>query len=537
MVRFNCSQQPPLIPRNGHTLEVLIPCRVSSPGAGKQDIRSNDDQQAELEKWLKGNIDLPFKITVLAGSGSGECLERAEYLQLMDLVESDHFDLVISEDLGRIVRRIHAHLFCELCIDHNTRLIALNDHVDTAEDGWQDRSIFSAWHHERSNRDTSDRIKRTHRNRFLQGGTLPVQIYGYRKKPGAKSDVDLEKLPEAEKIYAEWFNRLDRGAYYTEIADWLNKLVVPLGPYCRANKWTGSIVSRITHNWILKGVRFRNKKRSKRHNASGKYKSEAADPSELLIRPVPHLAFFEPAYYDRVVAKADERNAKFRRNGHGSVDPCRNHAKKRVRFPGQCINCGICGRQYVFGANGQKDRLMCMGAREHKCWNGISLHGPLATEKVSAAVFSQIESLADFEPEFLAMVNGEAQRFDSAQTDQLWEISRKIDSAGREIDNLMKFIRGGDDSTRVRDELKALEVQQTKCLHERQLLADTPQNRLILPPVAEIKELAREAFRDLTTNSYDFARRLRTVTAQIQLNRGRQYANCASRSYVHYLLT
>jgi hypothetical protein len=47
MVRFKCSLQPPLAPRNGHMLEVLIPCRVSSPGSGKQDIRSNDDQKAQ----------------------------------------------------------------------------------------------------------------------------------------------------------------------------------------------------------------------------------------------------------------------------------------------------------------------------------------------------------------------------------------------------------------------------------------------------------------------------------------------------------
>jgi predicted site-specific integrase-resolvase len=129
-----------------------------------------DDQGALHNRWLNERAGLPYKVTVVAGSGSGEYLERTEYLQLIELVESDRFDLVLTEDLGRIVRRIHAHLFCELCVDHQTRLIAINDHVDTAEDGWQDRSIFSAWHHERSNRDTSERIKRTHRSRFLQGG-------------------------------------------------------------------------------------------------------------------------------------------------------------------------------------------------------------------------------------------------------------------------------------------------------------------------------------------------------------------------------
>lgn len=161
--------KPPLTARNGHTLRVILPCRVSDPGPGKQDIMSLADQEAQYRRWLSEHTALPTEITVVAGSGSGEWLEREEYLHLIELVESDQFDLVLTEDLGRIVRRIHAHLFCELCVDQRTRCVALNDDVDTCVPGWQDRSIFSAWHHERSNRDTSDRIKRSHHNRFEQG--------------------------------------------------------------------------------------------------------------------------------------------------------------------------------------------------------------------------------------------------------------------------------------------------------------------------------------------------------------------------------
>ena len=174
-----------------------------------QDIRSLDDQGSLHERWIKDHIDQPYEVKVLAGSGSGEYLERAEYLELIELVDSDQWDLVLTEDLGRILRRIQAHMFCEACVDHHTRLIAINDHVDTAEAGWQDRSIFSAWHHERSNRDTSDRIKRSHRSRFQQGGTASLPIFGYRKKPDAKTDGDWERVPEAKEVYREWFDRLD----------------------------------------------------------------------------------------------------------------------------------------------------------------------------------------------------------------------------------------------------------------------------------------------------------------------------------------
>jgi DNA invertase Pin-like site-specific DNA recombinase len=224
---------PPLVPRNGRTLEVLVPVRVSDPRPGKQDERSLDEQRVLLETWLKAHTKLPVKVHVLAWKGSGEGLENEEYLRLLRMIGSRKFDLVLCEDLGRIVRRIHAHLVCELCEDTGTRLIALNDHVDTAQSNWRDASIFAAWHHERANRDTSERIKRTHRGRFAAGGCLPQPIFGIIKPAGAKTDADLRKDPPAEVIYKDWFAKLDDGGTYADVSDWLNGNKTPLPPHAR----------------------------------------------------------------------------------------------------------------------------------------------------------------------------------------------------------------------------------------------------------------------------------------------------------------
>jgi len=77
--------------------------------------------------------------------------------------------LVIAEDLGRIFRRAHSQLFCELCEDYATRLVAINDNVDTGQDGWRVLAGFASVRHELYNADTSKRIRRSLRNRFLQG--------------------------------------------------------------------------------------------------------------------------------------------------------------------------------------------------------------------------------------------------------------------------------------------------------------------------------------------------------------------------------
>ena len=236
---------------------------------------------------------------------------------------------------------------------------SLDHHRDVRlpwEEGWQDRSIFSAWHHERSNRETSDRIKRTHGSRFDQGGCAAFPIFGIIKPPGAKSDLDWHNDPQAEAMYKRWFEMLDNDALYAEIAEWRNREGVETGPFCDAEEWDGPMVGRVSHNPLLKGYRQRNRRKSKR-NAKGKYVSVKAEPQELRLRHVPHLAFFKEGFYDRVIAKADARNAKYRRTDTSEADPCRGRSKKRTRFPGQTLRCIRCGFDFVWGGHGQTDRL------------------------------------------------------------------------------------------------------------------------------------------------------------------------------------
>jgi hypothetical protein len=416
---FSSTLQPPVVPKDGATIRVLVACRVSDPRPGKQDERSLADQALLHEEWLKAHLDSPYEVRILEGRESGECIERADYQELIALVTTGQFDLVLAEDLGRIIRRLQAHSFAELCGEFDTRLIAHNDHIDTSIPGWEDRSIISAWHHERSNRDTSDRIKRTANSRFMQGGSAAFEIAGYIKPPGAKSDLDWRKDRDWDSVYVEWFRMLDEDeATFAEIADWLNQHRRPTGTFARKDEWDGPMVGRVTHNWLLKGYRVRNRRKSRR-NSTGKYVSVAAEPGELKLCHTPHLAFFDEEYYDRVIAAVDERNAKYRRKGQNGIDTRRRVPKKRTRFPGQSLVCGICGRGFVFGGrgfvfggHGQTDHLMCSGAREHLCWNGVTADGPLTAERISNAVYQAIAELPEFNETLLRLVNEEALKAD-----------------------------------------------------------------------------------------------------------------------------
>ena len=254
---------PPLEARNGHSLQVLLICGVSNPRPGGQTEQSNDDQAATFEAWVRERTDLPCEFTVLAGKGSGERLDRDEVHKAEDFIESGRYDLVVAEDPGRIMRRDRAFEFCELCEDYDTRLIAPNDHVDTGSEGWRLAAFFAVMRHESYNADTTKRIRRTHRNRFMQGGVVMCLPYGYIKPPGCKSDAEVRKDPAAEPVYDEWFQKLEDGASYAEIVDWLNDQGIPTGEFSRGKRWNRSTVKNLTFNPILKGVRVRNRKKSK----------------------------------------------------------------------------------------------------------------------------------------------------------------------------------------------------------------------------------------------------------------------------------
>lgn len=514
---------PPLSARDGRRLQVLLICRVSNPGPGRQDEKSLDDQEAEFRKWVEEHTHLPFDVKVIAGTGSGECLDREEVEQAKTELETGKYDLVIAEDLGRIFRRVHALLFCEAAEDMETRVIAPNDFVDTAQENWRLCAFFAALRHEMYNADTAKRIRRTLRNRFTQGGIFQCPIYGYIKPPGKKRDEDVQKDPDAQPIYDEWFSKLEAGDTFAEVADWLNEQGIPTGPYARKEKWDGRMVGRVTRNPILKGLRVRNDRITKRVNKTGRRKTVKAPPEERLERECPHLAFIEPVRYDRVIHMLKERNGKYRRRGRDGCDVRQNVPKKRTRFPGQTIYCGICGRGYVFGGHGQTDHLMCNGAREHKCWNGITVDGPLAAQKISEAVFQEIESLEGFHEAFLDMVQEQARQANHERDTKLRDLSVAITRNERDLTNVAKFVRDGDHSQTIRDDLDRLEREKSQLEYARGKLETRPVNNVVIPAAEELRQLARDEFKGLALDSFEFAKLMRCLVPKIVV---RPYRSC-----------
>jgi DNA invertase Pin-like site-specific DNA recombinase len=500
------------VARDGQRLRVLGIARISTD---HQDQRSLADQEALYRHWLDEHAGMPYELEMVSGRGSGECLDREEARKSRAAVESGRFDLVIAEDLGRIFRRVHAQIFCELCEDYETRLIALNDQVDTAQENWRIMAGFASMRHEMYNADTAKRIRRTQRNRFEQGGIVQTVVFGYVKPAGSKTDADLRKDPAVEPIYAEMFNKLESGASYSEVADWLNDKGIKPGPYARSRRWSCSLVTQLIHNPILKGVRVRNKKISKRFNQDGRRRSVNAPLSERKERYCPHLAFIEAARYDRLISMLDERNAKFKRKGVNGLDSRRNVPKKRTVWPGQHIDCGICGRPYVYGGHGQKDHLMCRGAHDYRCWNAMTVDAPLAACKLITAIRGAIAEMPDFDPVLVQLIQDEQRQWQGIQGRQLQELTRKLAGVERDIQNVLAAVRAAGHSTSLLGELARLEKEKNQLIGEQQELARTDDAMPPVPTASEIKGRAEQAFETLAVKSPEFGRLLRCLIPRI----------------------
>ena len=504
--------QPPLLARNGHTLKVLGIARISTV---HQDALSLGDQEQLYHKWLKQNTDLPYELTMIASRGSGENLKRKEYLLGVEYIETNKFDLAIAEDLGRITRRVHSQIFCELCEDAGTRLIAINDSIDTGKDNWRLNAGFASMRHEMYNADTSKRIRRSLRNRFENGGVLGVQVFGIIKPLGAIKDSELSKDPDAQPIYDEMFRLLENGASYSEVADWLNDTKVKMPTHARSKKWTCSLVTQLIHNPILKGLRVRNRKISKRINKSGRHKSVLAPPEELLVRDCPHLAFIAPARYDKLIKKLDEKNAKYRRKGTEGIDTRKNVSRKRTIWPGQHIYCGICGRLLVYGAHGQKNSLVCSGAVKYKCWNSTSINSTKAGNKIITASEKEIVLLEDFDEFLLKEIEKELITSKSNTSQQQRKLLTQQDANDKQIKNILAAIREIGHCESVLAELKTLEATKAQLAYELSSILTTSSSIPIMPSMDEIKTMVLKSMRSLAKNSQEFGRIFRQLIERI----------------------
>ena len=134
-----------VVPRNGQTLGVDIVARIS--GCANQKEVSLEDQEDHGKEVVTDLYSGPVDYYVIATKAKGERIDRPELGQIEARLRSCQRDVLIVEDMGRLVRGAEAVRLCGIAVDHGVRVLSPNDAIDTAEDTWEEDVLDACKEH------------------------------------------------------------------------------------------------------------------------------------------------------------------------------------------------------------------------------------------------------------------------------------------------------------------------------------------------------------------------------------------------------
>jgi site-specific DNA recombinase len=507
---------PAVIPRNGHTLVVGIVARIS--GCANQKELSLDDQVDHGKEVVRELFDGPVEYRLICTTGKGEQLDRPELAEIEAMIRTRELDLLVAEDLGRLVRGTAACIFCGIAVDQGTRVLAPNDSIDTSEESWEEDVMSACRDHVGHNSHTSKRIKHKKMNRFKKfGGATPCETYGYVKPPGATTYDDWRKDERTAEVFSSWLRMLQETLNCSAVADFLNGRGEPVGPHCRRTIWDGAMVRRITRNSILKGMPGRGFKHTIKHYETG-HRISVKNPKGPIFRDHPHLAHWDPDEFDDINARLDEAHKGSGRKHVDGADPRLRVPRKRTRFPGQHAVCWYCGRRSVWGGNGMTDNLMCNGSRHRQCWNSIGYSGAAVGRAVAAAIEAELSGLDGFDDQFREMVERAGREGGAGLAREWADLGRDEAAAESAESNLAAVITAYGPLPMFERKIQELEAGKRERARRRSALRARQEQAPRLPgSVAELRALFAEKFRGLARDSAEFGDLLRLVVPEVHV--------------------
>ncbi len=480
-----------ITPRNGHSLEVLVIARIS--GSARQKELSLEDQEDHCRAVAAEKYTGKINYKAIATKGKGESLERKELKEIEKLLRTRKYDLMIAEDIGRIMRSAQAVRLCGIAVDHGVRVIAPNDCIDTADETWEEDVISACRDHVGHNAHTSKRLKHKLMTRLMRdGGAAAREIVGYIVGAAVTNYNDWKKDATATPVFNEWFLRLKKYPNCSALADWLNEQGFPTGPYADNEKWDGRMVRRVTANTVLKGMPQRGKKHTVKHHETGR-RISVTNPAGPNYYECPHLIHVPAELWDEVNELLETSNAGLGRKPVEGRDGRAGVPKSTTVWPAQHVICGVCGRLMYRGGNGQRDQMSCSGARDYKCWNSASFDGVAAGPKLIRSFLEVVETLPDFDARFLAEFRKSADGVKSSRSERLLAIEARLAAKTGELKNVGAAIAKMGLKPLLEEQYDEAEAAQKGLLRERAAILGEADDVPQLPEMAELKRLAREA--------------------------------------------
>ena len=374
---------------------------------------------------------------------SGVTMNRPGFVEMMQQLEQGKASAVFVKDLSRLGRNYIevGRLTEEFFPDHDIRLVAVSDNIDTAE-GENElapiRNLFNEWYA----RDISKKRRISNKIKGNSGEPMGLPPYGYIKDPNNPKHwvIDEEAAQVVRRIFdmtLEGFGteqiatQFEKEGILTPQAYWIQKGIGRPGKTKTrpATKWNGSTITHLLYQQEYCGDVLNFKTYSKSYKNKKQLKN---DPSQWQIFENTHEAIIDADTWARV---QELRKNKRRPTRTGKTN----------MFSG-IVRCADCGEKLYYCTSknfeARQDHFVCSTSRlkgkevcaTHFIRAVVLERGVLAHMRMTIACVANHEE--QFRKAMGAKQKAEAKRELAAKRRQLTQAERRIE----ELDRLFKRI-------------------------------------------------------------------------------------------------
>ncbi len=252
---------------NPHKYKAAIYARLSKEDIynAKEESESIKNQIAILTDYANSQ-KLKIYDTYIDDGITGTTMERPDFIRLIDDINADNVNMVITTDMSRLTRNIidSGTLFDLRFPENDVRYIAIYDGIDT-HSGTSNNDmmiLIKSFFNELHARDTSNKVcevkhSKQQKGLFI-GGKAP---YGYKKSPTQKNVIVIDE--NVADIVRRIFSLAAEGISCRQIAMTLNEENIPTpAQYARLNiktdspfsgKWSSERIGEMLKNEVYIG--------------------------------------------------------------------------------------------------------------------------------------------------------------------------------------------------------------------------------------------------------------------------------------------
>jgi hypothetical protein len=170
-----------------------------------------------------------------------------------------------------------------------------------------------------------------------------------------------------------------------------------------------------------------------------------------------------------------------------------------------------------WGGHGQKEALMCSGARDYQCWNGDTINGPLAAIKMTEAILKALQELPDFDTRLIEEVAEVARERFSGRDRSLRRLQNEMETVENELQNVADAIARTRASDTLLHRLEELEQRKRNLASQFQARSEEVDQIPQLPSIELLREKAHQRLLNADFSDQDFRQFMMELVPLIEI--------------------